>query len=282
MPNENAKASQSKTNECPRCGYDQRTVTPWRMWRDIRMTHPVRWGRIVAYFVLLALALYVMAAISLGMRCVADLDMTLKGAFFGGNPVKIATTATRWQAFLHGSLTPYSTRPIATVTMGGSTVTQGGTTLTFGAATWTLGSPRTYVSGMIEHQWPIAAVAVAIPLSCALAFAALPISRKRAKVRWVHVPRAMAYAYGLVWIAASLFMLASWHIVSPRVGIGFLGMIAFIYVMTSPIVLIAFWWATARLYLRMQHGLAVAVSVTLIGMLLPVTVAGAIWIARSG
>jgi hypothetical protein len=252
-----------------------RTITPWRMWRDLHMTHPPQWRRVAAYFLLLALVLYIAAAISLGFRCVADLNIYRTGQIFGGNPAAITATATPFHVFLHGCIAPLSSKPIATANIGGRTITQNGTTLTFGAATWMLPSPRSYVLQVLDRSWPVAIVALAMPLCCAMAFAALPISRKRAKVRSVHILRAMAYSYALVWIAAVLWLFAGWRS-SPMVSA-----IAALYTAASPLLFISFWWSTARLYLRMQHGLAVALSVTIIGMLLPITIAGAIWVAMT-
>lgn len=124
---------------------------------------------------------------------------------------------------------------------------------------------------MRPYWTPMVLVAV-IPLSCTVAFAALPISRRRAKVRWAHLVRAMLYSYAFVWIAAWLSLIAG--VWDSRA----LDTITSLYWMAAPLLLISFWWCAARFYLRMSHGLAVAISVTVIGILLPTAVGGAIWV----
>lgn len=248
-----------------------RTILPWRMWRGIRMTHPVRWGRLCAYLAFLLACLYVVFAISLGLYCVQETNyMTRSYALNWG---AATSSATPWQVFVHACATPLSTKPTATITLGGRPGAVGAAP----PITFSLNSPSGRIFDLFMSIRAPVLLLLAIPLCCALAFAALPISRRRAKVRWIHLARAMLYCYGLVWIAVVVSLIAAtWR--PYAVGWTFPQFIAGLFWLASPVLLIVFWWCAATLYLRMQHGFFVALSVSIIGVLTPVALTGSVWV----
>lgn len=103
----------------------------------------------------------------------------------------------------------------------------------------------------------------------AATFVALPIVRRRAKVRWSHIHRAAVYALGIVpiiavtcWlldsISASRFRASPWHIADRFIH----GEVALL-----PLFLLVWWWAASRQYLRLDRPVAVALSVAVVGTL---------------
>jgi hypothetical protein len=105
---------------------------------------------------------------------------------------------------------------------------------------------------------------VLVPICSVLTFGALPVTRRRAKVRTIHLVRCGAMAIAMSATVAAALIVSAVVIGSlvlnpgaaapafPAIGLGFL----------------VFWWRVAiRDYLRMPHALAVAVSIVLVGVL---------------
>lgn len=102
-----------------------------------------------------------------------------------------------------------------------------------------------------------------------LAFILLPVSMRRAKVRWIHVWRIAAYSVFIpvanAWLQVGLFAIGVlMHDWGYRIGtrmeeVNRLG---------TPLALMIWWWAALGRYLRMPHAFAVAVCLTLICELL--------------
>jgi hypothetical protein len=105
---------------------------------------------------------------------------------------------------------------------------------------------------------------VLLPLS----FVLLPISRRRAKVRWAHIARVTAYSLQIpVFIALSalftltvLVLVGGWGawLVAPTAAL----------VTWGPLVLVVLWWRAAiGSYLRLPHAWAVTVALTTVNLL---------------
>ena len=115
---------------------------------------------------------------------------------------------------------------------------------------------------------------VVISLLLPIGFVLLPISRRRAKVRWIHVGRVIAYGFIIPSLLASAFFVCG--------VIGFLrfewgdNAMAMAMWMTFllPAVLLIMWWAAAiKRYLRMPHAWLVSILLALIALLiLPVMI----------
>jgi len=92
-----------------------------------------------------------------------------------------------------------------------------------------------------------------------IGFILLPVSRRKARVRWCHVWRVACYGLALPWLMAMLLVL--WVAVVYAIGDGrgwsFEPMqVAMLYLFAPAVVA---WWATAiRRYLRIPHGWMIA------------------------
>ncbi len=91
------------------------------------------------------------------------------------------------------------------------------------------------------------------------AFAVLPVSRKRAKVRWRHLVRLALYGSVFVVLPIAYAMIGLTRLVSDDLSVWRferdMGMIAAVIV---PIVLLVFWSFAVRNHLRMDHPWATA------------------------
>ena len=110
----------------------------------------------------------------------------------------------------------------------------------------------------------VLAATVLVPMCSVLTFGALPVTRRRAKVRTIHLVRCGAMAIAMSATVAAVLLVSAVVIGSlvfipgaavpafPAIGLGFL----------------VFWWRVAiREYLHMPHALAVAVSIVVVGVL---------------
>ena len=111
---------------------------------------------------------------------------------------------------------------------------------------------------------------------CGLTYAALPITRRRCKVRWSHIVRVTLYGYVMFAPAAVLLLAATPDMITRLTRGGLLELVASVAWMLTPLVEVAWWTAATSRYLRMPHAWAVGIAVTLVGMLFALAVVG--WI----
>ncbi|MHC4990758.1 MAG: hypothetical protein ACYTGC_07230 [Planctomycetota bacterium] len=214
------------------------------------------------YLVALLVVLYVVLAAGTGMLALNDgRSAAARGGVLTRTPETLALRAT---------LTPFSARSAGTVTFRfrNGRVWSGPTT-----------SPRSYLLWLVLRHWPLALLALASQPCCGLAFAALPISRRRAKVRARHVARVVVYAATLYLPVAVMAVVAeawSYTWVTPT-GRLMSVLAAGTFVALLPATFL--WWLMAIWrYLRMEHPWLVAISVTIIGWLAPVSLMGGLWV----
>ncbi len=116
----------------------------------------------------------------------------------------------------------------------------------------------------------LAALTIGLPLSLVL----LPVSLRRAKVRWAHIGRVFLYSLAIpivllqATVAAWLICAIGWPM--ERID-DELWMLPTMFAM--PIMLMCWWWAAIRHYLRMPHALAVVVLHAVLCLLVAVAVA---------
>jgi hypothetical protein len=247
------------------------SLAPWIFWSRLRMTHRVSAGRLVAYVVMVTLITYLGFALTHASLA--------RHTLVRGGPASLVD----WRTPLNAALTPFSS--------------QTGEKALFPSMlnSWLPGdSPL----GLVRKCWlPEAdalACAVATPLCIALAFLAIPVSRRQAKVRWRHILRISTYAAALMLLVAMALTIAQVRFAAFGGSIASMTsfpMSAFTFsdpssiepwgisrslMMLLPVCvpgLLAWWWFAVRRYLRMEQAGAVALSVTAIGVLAPVCVA---------
>jgi hypothetical protein len=111
----------------------------------------------------------------------------------------------------------------------------------------------------------------------ACAFLALPISRKRAKVRWAHVWRVMLYGLSfmilpLLFIKAALILRVCEFGGDPIFTKSSLKAAAALSNFVCPVMMGIYWFVAIRRYLRMEQSIAIALSIFLIGFGLAIAV----------
>ncbi|MCH7573256.1 MAG: hypothetical protein IH891_10110, partial [Planctomycetes bacterium] len=230
------------------------SLRPWRFWRELKMTHQPRWGRLIAYPLITILLLYVFCSLSVGFGAYEQSQRALANRW--------ATNLSPLVLAIQSTVLPFSSQPLWTNAGGG--------------AGWT---PRRIVS---RYDWQqmgktivraikrdkffypgrreIAQVrvfqALLMILLCPVGFLALPISRRVCKVRWRHVARIWIYSFPLIALpigADFARQILSWyfrHYINGDLLLGLTGLL-----------LIIWWGYASRRYLKMQWPWLVAVAV---------------------
>jgi hypothetical protein len=237
-----------------------RSFRPWRFWSSLRMVHPSHFPRVAVYLGLVAAALYLAFALAHGLAC---WQAWREDASLGNMIPSTGGAAVFWQA---------AALPLADWTVGSFTSPFG---------TWPYQTPWE----AFTYIWDEACLAVlllfAMHACCGLSFAALPVTRRRCKVRWSHIARVTLYGYVLALpalllsVAAApraLEMMPAGSLVVPAASLAW-GLL--------PFVAVAWWCAATSRYLRMPHAWGVGLSVVVIGALTPPAVIAVIGYALS-
>ena len=245
-----------------------RSFWPWRFWSSLKMSHAVRPRRLILYLlflVLLPVAPYAAEQTTVAARL---------RYFIGQHPSVTTVNHSYFAAILEAVFRPTSSLSNGTIS---SPVGSGPypppnrlhdafETLAAGPGTWP--STNAFVQSIrpVLLIWSVAAIHyILLPAGLIL----FPVSRRRAKVRWVHVARVTAYSFFLPILFASTFFACGmvgyvfdyWRDSAP---------VAALWINLSlPIPLLIVWWAVAiKRYLRMPHSLVVAVLLALMSSLL--------------
>jgi hypothetical protein len=220
-----------------------RSLWPPRFWSALKLWHEPRWRRLLVYLGLLLIAGYVVFASGHGFLAWKQRNWI---AARGGTALP-STMAVLAQAMA----TPLSDQSLGMISFTGPAGTG-----------WTL-PPQPFPSpwslfalypGLDGYGLPAAMTATMFAI-LPLSFVALPISMRRAKVRWAHVGRITLYALGpiILTLIALLIALVFMDRVLPCVimpGIA--------------IWLLLWWWMAVARYLRMEHAWAVFGSIAVI------------------
>jgi hypothetical protein len=214
-----------------------RAYRPWRFWSALRMSHPIRWGRVGALVGIVTAALYGVFALLHGWVAWRDFcEFTLWGG---------VTPTTGREVFWGAVALPLARDP---------------------AWAWT--TPW----HVFHYVWMrlvfLLGAALIMHAGCALTFAALPVTRRRCKVRWAHIARVACYGLALFVpvLVASLLAFP----VAARMGLWYSarGWLAGFAWLILPPAEVAWWAAATSRYLRMPHAWAVGFAVVLVGALL--------------
>jgi hypothetical protein len=237
-----------------------RTARPRRFWSSIALHHAIRWPRLAALVVSLMLATLILLDLATAAIGVADhRDVLTRGA---------TSPVADLEVFVGFVTRPLSVRGVAGYVYRRAS---GGTFAVNGL------SPRDYVLGLWGVHWPVIAGSLLTPLTTAIAFAALPIASRRARVRPRHLVRVGTYGVvvpvgGLALAVAGPTWSALLH--PPIVETHGLHLAAALLLIVGTF---TWWHAAIDRYLRMERAMAVALSVTVIGLLLPLAAVGVGW-----
>lgn len=262
-----------------------RSLVPWRMWRNIRMTMPVQrrlWLYPFALAFILALA-SAFIAVTIALPAVASqapIDWKANAAGllaivvmpWSTEPVDatISRFSPEWMSLQTNPLTPQS--PVAVHSSGA------------------IISVRSMVpppATLYEHIWgpvrPALEAMLAASLAAIATFVALPIVRTRARVRWPHVWRAGIYGLGivsavilLIWCVSTIAVLRSSGPRQRLVAAPNIWAFALPHSISAlrffPAALFIWWLAVSRHYLKLDRPAAVALAVTVVGLITGVVV----------
>ena len=228
------------------------SLRPWTFWRRMKMSQPIRWRRLIVYLLLLAATVYTTFALSQGV---------LAWHWWWrirNDPDTVRSDVGGYTVFVQAAVLPFSDSPPGSYSEVWPT--RGGGLRGF---SFSYRSPLYHARDRAAHEHAGLFLGV-IFITCPLVFVALPISRRRAKVRWSHVLRVTAYSTSYVALAVIIVMVS--NTAGLVTGRSFLlsDSIALLESLTlvalCPGMLI--WWAVAiRRYLRMEHAFGVAVAV---------------------
>jgi hypothetical protein len=219
------------------------TCWSWFFWRSLRMVHEIRRRRLAAYVLLWVVVLYVLFCL-----CHAALAFS------------------RWSNW--GWRMP--ARPVDPLDVVMTAVLPLSETLP-----WSSGAPspqeifdRLWLPGL----WLLVLLA-AMHVLCAAGFAALPVSRRQAKVRWGHIVRVLAYGFGwfVPLIALGLLgpALRELYRVPALVDLGHTLAALAVVAAWAHLPFLVIWWSTATgRYLKMRHPWGVGLAVVIMAGLL--------------
>ncbi|MCZ6834723.1 MAG: hypothetical protein O7G85_03020 [Planctomycetota bacterium] len=273
---------------------------PARFWSSMKMTHVFRPRRVIAYLLLPLLTLYLVFAISQGLATRNQINTLAiqTGTVFSPSPawmiaksmllplsnrltgtaiVPIPTNG-RFR-FISGINHVSSNTSNGTVTMSlGPPLKQAARTLRYQKNvsfwdTWSELLIGTKYNRSFRFHWKLLILCVFMAtihaLLCPLGFLLLPMSRRRAKVRWSHIVRILLYS--LVFEVMFFFIIVI--MVMYRMYVGGFDRHLFLLSRWASLLLIPLgmvvWWSCAtKHYLKIPHGWAVGLSLGLIAYLM--------------
>ena len=242
---------------------------PWRFWRELKMMHQPRWGRLAAYPLIAIPLLYLICTFAVGavsyriVRSATSIRYTSKYP-----PIVLGIKA---------AVLPLSSQPLW---IGGGRSTRVGTTPRKIVSRYEWRQMGRMIVQAINHDFMFypgrrelsqvrAFQALLLILLSPVGFLALPISRRVCKVRWRHVARIWIYSlplialpiggeFGLQILSGTYWNSFGGKLLTGNLLLGITGL------------LLIFWWGFAsQRYLKMQWPWLVAIAV----VALPISVA---------
>ena len=227
---------------------------PWKTWRSLKMTHPIVWGRLVLWWALLLMVgtVLIYTAIRVGFA------LAVHSSFM---QVNAKTNVTCFDLCWRSVFTPTSQTSPGTLTWSGQT---SGYPPPF---YWSRYSGWNTAVLQKRAIWAIVFAALVLLLS-PMAFISLPVSRRKAKVRWAHLFRIMLHSGALLTIPFILLvaglLFVPGNLFAADVLIGLTVMTATLGI---PIAALFLWRSAAKHYLLMTEPTFVAISVTVLACL---------------
>jgi hypothetical protein len=230
---------------------------PWGFWNSLKMTHDVQWGRIAAYLVLLVVPLYLFVCVAHGVAAWATwCEYSRIGCTNMPSPASVIAQSV---------ILPYSSSSPGAVTVPGR---RGRFTVMFPSP-----SQQHRVDWFDLEAATMLLPFLGVAVLCPAGFLALPVSRRRAKVRYAHIhrvtlysmtfllaPIAGLYTHSVLELAGDFSRVARWLVYAVSAAtLGF------------PVLLVAWWSCATGRYLKIRHawgvGLAVVAMASLATML---------------
>jgi hypothetical protein len=254
---------------------------PWAMWRSLKMTDPPRIRRLItgpmlAFILLTGIGLATMRINKAAERYfsfaqgwgitmnVSFLKVGLQNVFLPWSRTSPGTYTETGMQMINGTPTTVTITTAFPAPASMPTLFLISNNKTMGNLWWRSGhgsEPRLVIGPLVFTLSMI----VLFPLG----FLVLPATRKKAKVRWVHVSRVMLYSLGWLAVPALLAIIAM--IVEPTSAMWNNALLFWISVaayLGTPVFLALFWQAAVKRYLRMPHGTGIAIGVTMMILLL--------------
>jgi hypothetical protein len=229
---------------------------PWGFWRSLKMSHEVRWRRIAVYVVLLALPLYVVQGSCNGLAAWMHWrDAVAYGARSLPSPVKVV---------VQSALLPYSDTSPGAITYPAGMYTSRPFTTPFPPPARQL---EVVWGGLFDS--PILLLLLGTTVLCPAGFLALPVSRRRAKVRYAHIHRVTLYSatilvlpIGGLLAEPSLQMLGGYFWTARILWVA-----AVAAIVVEPVLLVIWWSCATGRYLKIRHPWGVGLAVVVMAML---------------
>jgi hypothetical protein len=234
-------------------------LRPWRFWSELQMSHEPRWRRLAVFTLAPAALLYVVFAFAVGWgtnRWYADLRASGGGPSPGPRVLMslraVALPFERiqsrsWSEIPHDIALRYRRTPVESIRRA----------FAYGAEP---GFPRDSLTIISER----AGIALVLVILCPAGMALLPISRRRAHVRWRHVARIGVYALVLAVIPLAADI---WCQVCGTHGAR-RGHIALGFTLLTGLALWAWWALASGRYLHMPHAWAIGLYVVVFAFVL--------------
>jgi hypothetical protein len=246
------------------------SISPWGFWQSLRMSHEVRWGRLAGHVVLLVLPFYLLQAACNGL---AAWIIWQDAVFFGAGPLPSPARVVAQSALL-----PWSERSPGSITYPAGTV---------GSRPFV--TPFPPPARQLDAGWGGLFDRVMLPLLlgttllCPAGFLALPVSRRRAKVRAAHIHRVTLYSLTLLLLPVGALVIGPLYVrlmgrfgaPDPMPG----PVVMAVY--SLPLLLVVWWSCATGRYLRMRHAWGVGLAVVIIAVLITVLAAIIIYLLVS-
>ena len=243
-----------------------RSLWPWHFFSSLKMSHMIRPRRLALYLALLVLLpgiAYVVEQTTVAVRVRYKV---------GSNQWTTSISHSYFSAIIEAVFTPTSSNSSATYTNSGFVVVYLPPNRLHEA--FEILQPvgpslqkNPFVRSIIPSLLALTG-GVAVSLLLPVGFILLPITRRRAKVRWEHFGRITAYSFIIPSLLASTF-LACGMIAYLRLewGKNAMGVATWMNIFL-PIPLLIIWWAAAaKCYLHLPHAWLISILLALLAML---------------
>lgn len=227
------------------------TWAPMRFWRTLRMSDEPQWRRIAVYLLIMAAGLYLTFCLTHAACAAATWSR------FWPFPVRPPNAqGASWVDVVRAAVLPFSRERPSYSNLGRAVVAP---------------SPADLARSRLFIVTPALAFAAIFHTMCSVGFLALPVSRRRAKVRWRHIHRVTLYGVA-IFVPPVVLTLVSDPLDAQRSpvlrSLGAYGHFAALIAMFGAVPLEILWWscATGR-YMRIKHAAAVGFSIVVMALL---------------